>query len=143
MFAFMATYPHEENRLAQGGPLRDIEEEIRAETDLGGHQHDSGRGLAKGGGHVRYHAQNVTQGSARSQGSHLRCIMDSYAWLGYFMGTGAGARVKEIVDSEVDGKLTLSGLENASVARLLTMFCRTCRSAEKPIRTIETQSQIS
>ena len=34
--------------------------------------------------------------------------MDSYAWLEYFMGTEAGARVKEIVDSEADEKLTPS-----------------------------------
>jgi len=38
----------------------------------------------------------------------LRYIMDSYAWLEYFMGTEAGARVKEIVDSEADEKLTPS-----------------------------------
>lgn len=34
--------------------------------------------------------------------------MDSYAWLEYFMGTEAGAKVKEIVDSETDEKLTPS-----------------------------------
>ena len=34
--------------------------------------------------------------------------MDSYAWLEYFMGTEAGARVKRIVDSETDEKLTPS-----------------------------------
>jgi predicted nucleic acid-binding protein len=34
--------------------------------------------------------------------------MDSYAWLEYFMGTEAGARVKAIVDSEADEKLTPS-----------------------------------
>jgi predicted nucleic acid-binding protein len=38
----------------------------------------------------------------------LRYILDSYAWLEYFMGTQAGARVKEIVDSEADEKLTPS-----------------------------------
>jgi len=38
----------------------------------------------------------------------LRYIMDSYAWLEYFMGTEAGARVKRIVDSEADEKLTPS-----------------------------------
>ena len=38
----------------------------------------------------------------------MRYIIDSYAWLEYFMGTEAGARVKEIVDSEVEEKLTPS-----------------------------------
>lgn len=34
--------------------------------------------------------------------------MDSYAWLEYFMGTEAGARVKKIVESGADEKLTPS-----------------------------------
>jgi len=38
----------------------------------------------------------------------MRYVMDSYAWLEYFMGTEAGRRVKEIIDSETDEKLTPS-----------------------------------
>jgi predicted nucleic acid-binding protein len=38
----------------------------------------------------------------------MKYIMDSYAWLEYFMGTDMGKRVKEIVDSEADEKLTPS-----------------------------------
>lgn len=38
----------------------------------------------------------------------MKYIMDSYAWLEYFMGTEMGKRVKEIVDSEADEKLTPS-----------------------------------
>jgi len=34
--------------------------------------------------------------------------MDSYAWLEYFMGTEVGRKVKEIIDSEADEKLTPS-----------------------------------
>lgn len=34
--------------------------------------------------------------------------MDSYAWLEYFMGTESGKKVKEIIDSEADEKLTPS-----------------------------------
>jgi len=34
--------------------------------------------------------------------------MDSYAWLEYFMGTEAGRKVKQIIDSETDEKLTPS-----------------------------------
>ena len=38
----------------------------------------------------------------------MRYILDSHAWLEYFMGTEAGREVKEIVDSESDEKLTPS-----------------------------------
>lgn len=38
----------------------------------------------------------------------MRYIVDSYAWLEYFMGTEAGRKVKEIIDSEADEKLTPS-----------------------------------
>jgi predicted nucleic acid-binding protein len=34
--------------------------------------------------------------------------MDSYAWLEYFMGTEAGKKVKQIIDTETDEKLTPS-----------------------------------
>jgi predicted nucleic acid-binding protein len=36
----------------------------------------------------------------------MRYIMDSYAWLEYFMGTEAGRKVKRIIDTEMDEKLT-------------------------------------
>jgi len=38
----------------------------------------------------------------------MKYIIDSYAWLEYFMGTEAGGRVKVIIDSEADEKLTPS-----------------------------------
>ena len=38
----------------------------------------------------------------------MRYIMDSYAWLEYFMGTEAGRKVKAIIDSEANEKLTPS-----------------------------------
>lgn len=38
----------------------------------------------------------------------MRYIVDSYAWLEYFMGTEAGRKVKQIIDSEADEKLTPS-----------------------------------
>ena len=38
----------------------------------------------------------------------MRYIIDSYAWLEYFMGTDAGRKVKQIVDTEADEKLTPS-----------------------------------
>jgi len=34
--------------------------------------------------------------------------MDSYAWIEYFMGTEAGQKVRKIIDSEADEKLTPS-----------------------------------
>ena len=33
-------------------------------------------------------------------------MIDSYAWLEYFMGTAAGEKAKEIIDSVADEKLT-------------------------------------
>jgi len=36
----------------------------------------------------------------------MRYVIDSYAWLEYFMGTAAGEKAKEIIDSVVDEKLT-------------------------------------
>lgn len=38
----------------------------------------------------------------------MKYVMDSYAWLEYFMGTEAGKRVNTIVESEADEKLTPS-----------------------------------
>jgi len=38
----------------------------------------------------------------------MRYIIDSYAWLEYFMGTSAGERVREIIDSTVHEKVTPS-----------------------------------
>jgi predicted nucleic acid-binding protein len=38
----------------------------------------------------------------------MRYIMDSYAWIEYFMGTEAGQKVRKIIDSEADEKLTPS-----------------------------------
>jgi len=49
----------------------------------------------------------------------LRYIIDSYAWLEYFMGTEAGARVKQIVDSEADEKLTPSICLAETYAKIL------------------------
>jgi len=36
----------------------------------------------------------------------MRYVIDSYAWLEYFMGTPAGERAKEIIDSSANEKLT-------------------------------------
>jgi len=36
----------------------------------------------------------------------MRYVIDSYAWLEYFMGTAAGEKAKEIIDSVADEKLT-------------------------------------
>jgi len=36
----------------------------------------------------------------------MRYIVDSYAWLEYFMGTTAGKKAQEIIDSSVSEKLT-------------------------------------
>ena len=36
----------------------------------------------------------------------MRYVIDSYAWLEYFMGTIAGEKVKEIIDSVADEKMT-------------------------------------
>jgi predicted nucleic acid-binding protein len=49
----------------------------------------------------------------------MRYIMDSYAWLEYFMGTEAGRKVKEIVDTEADEKLTPSICLAETYAKIL------------------------
>jgi PIN domain nuclease of toxin-antitoxin system len=49
----------------------------------------------------------------------MRYIMDSYAWLEYFMGTEAGRKVKEVIDSEVDEKLTPSICLAETYAKIL------------------------
>jgi len=36
----------------------------------------------------------------------MRYVVDSYAWLEYFMGSVAGEKAKKIIDSSVDEKLT-------------------------------------
>ncbi|MCP8307202.1 MAG: PIN domain-containing protein [archaeon] len=36
----------------------------------------------------------------------MRYVVDSYAWLEYFMGTVAGEKAKKIIDSSADEKLT-------------------------------------
>ncbi|MGA8904878.1 MAG: PIN domain-containing protein [Candidatus Bathyarchaeia archaeon] len=38
----------------------------------------------------------------------MKYVIDSHAWLEYFMGTDGGEKVKAIVDSEVNEKLTPS-----------------------------------
>ena len=45
--------------------------------------------------------------------------MDSYAWLEYFMGTEAGRKVKQIIDSETDEKLTPSICLTETYAKIL------------------------
>jgi predicted nucleic acid-binding protein len=49
----------------------------------------------------------------------MRYIMDSYAWLEYFMGTEAGRKVKQIVDTEMDEKLTPSICLAETYAKIL------------------------
>ena len=49
----------------------------------------------------------------------MRYIIDSYAWLEYFMGTEAGRGVKEIIDSEADEKLTPSICLAETYAKIL------------------------
>jgi predicted nucleic acid-binding protein len=49
----------------------------------------------------------------------MRYIIDSYAWLEYFMGTAPGRRVKEIIDSEADEKLTPSICLAETYAKIL------------------------
>ena len=45
--------------------------------------------------------------------------MDSYAWLECFMGTDAGGKVKEIIDSKADEKLTPSICLAETYAKIL------------------------
>jgi len=61
----------------------------------------------------------------------MRYVVDSYAWLEYFMGTVAGEKVKKIIESSEDEKLTpticvaeiyakvlrVEGLEKAEIQR--------------------------
>ncbi len=49
----------------------------------------------------------------------MKYIIDSYAWLEYFMGTEAGGKVKEIIDSEADEKLTPSICLAETYAKIL------------------------
>jgi predicted nucleic acid-binding protein len=51
----------------------------------------------------------------------MRYIMDSYAWLEYFMGSEAGKRVKQIVDAETDEKLTPSICLAETYTKILKM----------------------
>lgn len=61
----------------------------------------------------------------------MRYVIDSYAWLEYFMGTIAGEKAKKVIDSSMDEKLTpticvaeiyakvlrVEGLERAEIQR--------------------------
>ena len=49
----------------------------------------------------------------------MRYVVDSYAWLEYFMGTEVGGRAKEIIDSEADEKLTPSICLAEAYAKIL------------------------
>jgi predicted nucleic acid-binding protein len=49
----------------------------------------------------------------------MRYIIDSYAWIEYFMGTEAGRRAKEIIDSETHEKLTPSICLAETYAKIL------------------------
>ena len=49
----------------------------------------------------------------------MRYIIDSYAWLEYFMGTGAGEKAKKIIDSAAHDKLTLSICISEVYAKIL------------------------
>lgn len=49
----------------------------------------------------------------------MRYIIDSYAWLEYFMGTEAGRKVKRIIDTEGDEKLTPSICLAETYAKIL------------------------
>jgi predicted nucleic acid-binding protein len=49
----------------------------------------------------------------------MRYVIDSYAWLEYFMGSEAGRKVKEIIDNEADEKLTPSICLAETYAKIL------------------------
>lgn len=49
----------------------------------------------------------------------MRYIIDSYAWIEYFMGTEPGRKVREIIDSETDEKLTPSICLAETYAKIL------------------------
>jgi predicted nucleic acid-binding protein len=73
----------------------------------------------------------------------MKYIIDSYAWLEYFMGTIAGEKAKRIIDSSADEKLTpticlaeiyakalrVEGLEKAELQRAFIKL----RSALTPL----------
>ena len=73
----------------------------------------------------------------------MRYVIDSYAWLEYFMGTAAGEKTKEIIDSSENEKLTpticmaeiyakVLRTEGAEKAELQRAFIR-LRSAMVPL----------
>jgi len=49
----------------------------------------------------------------------MKYIIDSYAWLEYFMGSEAGRKVREIIDNETDEKLTPSICLAETYAKIL------------------------
>ena len=49
----------------------------------------------------------------------MKHIIDSYAWLEYFMGSEAGRKVREIIDNETDEKLTPSICLAETYAKIL------------------------
>jgi predicted nucleic acid-binding protein len=51
----------------------------------------------------------------------MKYIVDSYAWIEYFMGTESGRKVKGIIDSETDEKLTPSICLAETYAKILMM----------------------
>jgi len=73
----------------------------------------------------------------------MRYVIDSYAWLEYFMGTVAGEKAKKVIDSSTDEKLTpticvaeiyakvlrVEGLEKAELQRAFIKL----RSAIAPL----------
>jgi len=73
----------------------------------------------------------------------MKYVIDSYAWLEYFMGTSAGEKVKNIIDSFADEKLTpticlaeiyakVLRVDGIGTAELQRTFVRT-RSALMPL----------
>jgi predicted nucleic acid-binding protein len=51
----------------------------------------------------------------------MKYVIDSYAWLEYFMGSEAGRKVKQIIDAEADEKLTPSICLAETYAKILKM----------------------
>jgi predicted nucleic acid-binding protein len=49
----------------------------------------------------------------------MRYVIDSYAWLEYFMGTEAGRKAKQIIDAETHEKLTPSICLAETYAKIL------------------------
>ena len=73
----------------------------------------------------------------------MRCVIDSYAWLEYFMGTTKGEKAKKIIDSAENIKLTpticlseiyakVLRVENQGKAELQRTFIK-LRSAITPL----------